>query len=61
VRGRGFQRRLEDAGVAAIGLIDDIANKDSKDCSLSTSLTDADRAKLLQFKRGIEAAPKPAP
>jgi hypothetical protein len=55
VRGLGFQSRLSAAGVASIDLIDDLVNKDSKDCPASTSLTDAERAKLLQIKQGIEA------
>ena len=59
VRGAGFQERLRAAGVAASNLIGDLTDKDSKDCSVSAALTDADRAKLLQIKREIEAAKKP--
>jgi uncharacterized protein YjbI with pentapeptide repeats len=55
-----IQDRLEAAGAAARGLIDDLMNKDSKDCPVAAALTDADRAKLLQIKQRIEAAPKPA-
>jgi hypothetical protein len=58
VRGGGFQDRLEAARVAASRLINDLANKDSKDCPVSASLTDTDRAKLLQIKQGIEKAGK---
>jgi hypothetical protein len=56
VRGSGFQVRLKDAGRAASGLIDDLANKNSKDCPIGASLTDDDRAKLLRINRAIEAA-----
>ena len=59
VRGGGFQGRLNAAGAAASGLIDNITNKDSTDCPVATALTDADRAKLLQIKQQIEAAKKP--
>jgi uncharacterized protein YjbI with pentapeptide repeats len=52
--------RLEDAGAAATGLIDDLTDKDSKGCPVAAALTDADRAKLLQIKQEIEKAPKPA-
>jgi hypothetical protein len=58
VRGRGFQTRLGDAGAEASGLIDDLVNKDSKDCPVSATLTDADRAKLLQMKQRTEKAGK---
>jgi len=51
VRGVGFQLRLSEAGTAAIDLIDDLTSKDSKDCPVSASLTDADKARLLQIKR----------
>jgi uncharacterized protein YjbI with pentapeptide repeats len=54
VRGTGFQDRLLAAGPAAIDLIDDLMNKDTKDCPVSASLTDAALAKLLQTKRNIE-------
>jgi hypothetical protein len=46
VRGEGFQARLSAAGAAASDLIDDLTNKDSKDCPVSASLTDEDRARL---------------
>jgi uncharacterized protein YjbI with pentapeptide repeats len=55
----GFQIRLQAAGRAAIGLIDDLMNKGSKDCPVAAGLTDADRARLLQVKQRIEAAPIP--
>ncbi len=59
LRGGGFQAGLGAAGPAASDLIDDLTNKDSKDCPVSASLTDADRAKLLRIKQAIEAAKKP--
>jgi hypothetical protein len=58
VRGEGFQSRLQAAGAAAPDMIDDLMNKDSKDCPVAASLTDADRAKLLQIKRDAEKADK---
>jgi Pentapeptide repeats (8 copies) len=51
VRSDGFQNRLRAAGAAASDLIDDLMNKVSKDCSVYASLTDADKARLLQIKR----------
>jgi hypothetical protein len=39
-------------------LIDDLTDKASKDCPVAAALTDADRAKLLQIKQGIEKAGK---
>jgi hypothetical protein len=56
LRGGPFHDRLRDAGAAASGLIDDLTNKDSKDCPVAAVLTDVDRAKLLQLKQSIEAA-----
>jgi uncharacterized protein YjbI with pentapeptide repeats len=58
VRADGFQRRLVAAGAAAIDLIDDLANKDSKDCPVAATLTDADRAKLSQIKQNVDKASK---
>ena len=58
VRGYGFQSRLKAAGAAASGLMDDLMNKDSKACPVAASLTDADRATLLQVKRDTEKADK---
>ena len=59
VRGLGFQTRLGGCRRRrAKGLIDDLMNKDGKDCPVSPALTDADRAKLLQIKQGIEKAGK---
>ena len=58
VRGEGFQGRLKAAGAAASDLMDDLMNKDSKGCPVSASLTDADRARLLQVKRDAENADK---
>ena len=54
----GFQSRLEAAGAAASDLMDDLMNKYSKDCPVAASLTDADRATLLQVKRDAEKADK---
>jgi uncharacterized protein YjbI with pentapeptide repeats len=55
VRGLGVRRRLIAAGgvasVAVSDLIDDLANKDSKNCLVSAALTDADRATLLRIKQ----------
>jgi uncharacterized protein YjbI with pentapeptide repeats len=53
VRGGGFQSRLQAAGGAAITVIDDLMNKDSKDCPIAASLTDADRTALLRIKQAI--------
>jgi hypothetical protein len=58
VRGRGFQARLDNAGAAASDLIDDLMNKESKDCPVSAALTNADRAKLLQIKQEAKKAGK---
>ena len=64
VRGAGFQKRLRATGRAASEVIDDLVNKDSKDCLVSASLTDADRADLrripldlLRQMHAIEAGP----
>jgi uncharacterized protein YjbI with pentapeptide repeats len=57
VRGVGFQDRLRAAGAAGIDLIDDLTNRESKDCPVSASLTDADRANLLRIKQ--DATEKP--
>jgi hypothetical protein len=53
VRGAGFQSRLKASGRAALDLIDDLTNRNNKDCPVSASLTDDDRSNLLQIK--IEA------
>jgi hypothetical protein len=58
VRGEGFQSRLQAAGAAAFDLMDDLMNKDSKDCLVAASLSDADPAKLLQIKRDAGKANK---
>jgi hypothetical protein len=54
----GAESRLQSPGAAAISLIDDLTDKASKDCPVAAALTDADRAKLLQIKQGIEKAGK---
>lgn len=52
LRGLLMSRRLAATGSNAPRLFDDIMNTDeSKDCPVSTSLTDADRAMLLRIKR----------
>ena len=54
LRGSGFQSGLEDrVGRAASDLIDDLMNKDSKDCPVAAALTDADRAGLLRIKQRV--------
>ena len=61
VGGVGFQSRLEAAGQltsassAASALIDDLVNRDSKNCPVAAALTDTNRAMLLQKKKEIEA------
>jgi uncharacterized protein YjbI with pentapeptide repeats len=60
LRGFAFQDRLKTAGVAATELIDDLMNKDSKNCPVAVALTDDDRARLLQIKQQIELTPRPA-
>jgi len=57
-RGPGFRRRLEAAGAAAIDLIGELTNKDSKDCPVSAALTSVDRARLRNIKMDIEKAGK---
>jgi uncharacterized protein YjbI with pentapeptide repeats len=58
----GFpSNRLQAAGPAGHDLIDDLMDKDSKECPVAAALTDADRAHLLQIKQAIEAVPKPVP
>jgi hypothetical protein len=54
----GAESRLQSPGAAAISLIDDLTDKASKDCPVAAALTDADRAKLLEIKQGIEKAGK---
>jgi hypothetical protein len=49
------KNRLESAGRAAVSLIDTLIDKDSKDCPVAATLTDADRAKLVEIKRRIAA------
>ena len=54
VRGEGFLARLEGAGTAASGLIDDLINTDSKHCPDAPALTSDDRVNLLHIKENIE-------
>ena len=51
--GSVFRRGFGDAYAyaAAFDLIDDLMNKDGKACPVAATLTDADRAKLLEFKQ----------
>jgi hypothetical protein len=51
LRGAGFQSRLEAAGLAASDLIDGLMNKDSKNCPVPPSMTDADKAEVLRISR----------
>jgi hypothetical protein len=51
VRGAGFQERLSAAGSAASDVVAKLANKESQDCPVAASLTDADREKLREIKR----------
>jgi hypothetical protein len=53
----GFQDRLQAAGATAFDLINDLMNKDSRDCPVAAALTDTDRVNLQQIKRDIERAP----
>jgi uncharacterized protein YjbI with pentapeptide repeats len=55
LRGRAIQRLIFFAHEEASNLIGALTNDDRKACPVSASLTDADRAKLLQIRRGIEA------
>jgi hypothetical protein len=50
--------RIEAAGAAATGLIDDLMNKGREDCSVSATLTDFDRTELLQIKQRDRGAVK---
>ena len=58
LRGAGFHDRLKAAGAAGSGLIDDLTSKDSKDCPVAASLTDADRAELLHMKQAAIKKPE---
>ena len=58
LRGHAFQGGLISSGAEASNLIDDLMNKDSRDCPVSGSLTDDDRGNLLQIKRRVEKAGK---
>ena len=55
LRGPGFSLRLAAAVTAASGLIDDLMNKDSKDCPVAAALTDGDRANLLDIKQATKS------
>ena len=61
LRGLLKNGRLAAAGPEAPGLVDDIMNTDkSKECPVSASLTDDDKAKLLRIKQAaIDATQKP--
>src|SRR4029077_19900326 len=45
------ESRLESTKGAASGLIDDLINKDSKECPVAAAMTDADRRSLLRIKK----------
>ena len=47
--------QLHKAGPAAGALIAELLNKNSRNCPVAASLTDADRAKLLQIQQAISA------
>jgi uncharacterized protein YjbI with pentapeptide repeats len=47
------ESRLDAGGTAASDLIDDLMDKDSKDCPVAAALSDADRARLREIRRGI--------
>jgi uncharacterized protein YjbI with pentapeptide repeats len=55
LRGAGFQRRLGAGGAAAFKLVRGLTNRDSKDCTISATLTDADRTELLRIKCRVDA------
>jgi uncharacterized protein YjbI with pentapeptide repeats len=57
-RGGGFKAQLFVARAAAIDLINDLINRDSKNCPVAAALTDDDRAKLLGIKDDIEKTGK---
>jgi hypothetical protein len=42
---------------AAVELIDDLTSRESKECPVSASLTDADRASLLRIKQETTKRP----
>ena len=50
---------LRQAGPAARGLIAELLSKDSSDCPVAASLTDADRATLLSIKQEITSVEEP--
>jgi uncharacterized protein YjbI with pentapeptide repeats len=50
---------LRQAGPAALGLIAELLSKDSSDCPVAVSLTDADRAMLQSIKQEITSIEKP--
>jgi uncharacterized protein YjbI with pentapeptide repeats len=52
-------RRLQQAGPAARDLITKLLNKNSGDCPVSASLTDADRATLLRIQQEITPLEEP--
>jgi hypothetical protein len=59
LRGTGFQIRLVAAGASAIGLIGELANKESKDCPVAASLTDPERGGFCR-SNGRSRRPKRA-
>jgi hypothetical protein len=51
--------QLRRAGPAAGDLITELLNKNSYDCPVAASLTDADRATLLRIKQQIKSDEEP--
>jgi hypothetical protein len=51
--------QLQSAGNAANDLIEKLLKKDTSDCPVAASLTDADRATLLSIKQEISSATVP--
>jgi uncharacterized protein YjbI with pentapeptide repeats len=52
-------QQLQRAGPAASGLIEKLLSKNSNDCPVAASLTDADRATLLRIKQEIPSVTVP--
>jgi hypothetical protein len=51
--------QLQQAGPAASNLITKLLNKNSSDCPVAASLTDADRATLLSIQQEIKSLEEP--
>ena len=59
VRGAGFRTRLLATRHAAPDLIDDLMDKESKDCSVAAAMTDTGRAYMLRIKQAVLSAEAP--